>query len=132
MHRYYTHPPSLFLSHTDTHAAARPKMSELQLIKWYKDGQVMRLRVMQEVMPEWKALGTVLGVPESVLRGFVKQHRDDPEDCFRAVIGRWMDGALDTRNKYPYSWQGLIAALLDSGKERLAKDLMEALPNRVL
>ncbi len=80
-------------------------------------------------MPEWKKLGTTLGVPESVLRGFVKQFRDDPEDCFRGVIGRWMDGGLDTRDKYPYTWKGLISALTDCGKTYVAQELKQALPN---
>ena len=106
-------------------------MSEVQLIKWEKDGKKKHLRVMENIAHKWKNLGTIFGIPEAVLIGYQRRNMGNQDDCLCAVIGKWMEsGSRPNRETYPYTWDGFIRALRDISLDEVAEDLMEALPRK--
>ena len=111
-------------------ADERPKMSELQLMKWCKGGQEKQLRIKADIAPRWKELGTTLGISPAELEGFERQKMLNQEECCYAVLQRWLENGSQPREAYSVTWKGLIKALRDTSLREIADELETALCKR--
>ena len=102
-------------------------LSHLNLIKW-KDasGEIRRLHLIEEMSHKWCSIGGIIGMSHSVLENIVEKNRGNPEECCRAVLGRWLDNPPPD---YPTTWQGLLELLEDSQLCKVASDLKKLLNN---
>ena len=105
----------------------RPTMRELQLIKWYKDGQEKHLRIKASTAPNWKNLGTTFGISPAELDGFERQNMLNQEGCCYAVLQRWLENGSQPKDAYAVTWIGLIQALRDTSLREIADELETAL-----
>ena len=97
-------------------------MKQLQLIKWPSGDKIMPI---ETIATHWRKLGTTLGIPETVLKGFSTTHMKEQEDCCREVLQRWLERGSVPKESYPVNWEGLINALEDTGLDVVADDMRQ-------
>ena len=97
-------------------------------MKWRKDGQIQRLKIADTICNEWRKIGKILSIPAAKLQTWSTQTRDDPLGCLNKVLDHWFQNPPDN---YPLKWSAFIELLEDVEFPEVAKDLREALDNRV-
>ena len=97
----------------------------LTLIKWTDpQGKLHKLRIVQSICPQWRNIGNLLDISDSVLESTLSHYRGDLEECCYAVLRRWLDnGSPD----YPLTWEGLLELLEDADCAQVAEELRYAL-----
>lgn len=100
----------------------RPTMTQLQLIKWPSGDKIV---LIETTAVHWRRLGTTLGIPEQVLKGFATTHTREQEECLREVLQRWLDRGSVPKESYTVNWEGLINALEDTGLDVVADDMRQ-------
>ena len=100
-------------------------MKDLTLMKWKdSEGKQHKLRIVQSICPQWRAIGNMLDISDSVLESTLSHYRGDLEECCYAVLRRWLDnGSPD----YPLTWEGLLELLEDADCAQVAEELRGAL-----
>ena len=100
-------------------------MKYLKLIKW--GGETERFKrffLMENISPNWRDIGELIGLPVSALRNIATEHRDKPLDCCRAVLGHWLE---NPPKEYPITWKGLIELLKDCKLGQVVSELRSIL-----
>ena len=97
-------------------------------MKWRKDGQTQRLKIADTICNEWKKIGKILSIPPAKLQTWSTQARDDPLSCLNKVLDHWFQNPPDD---YPLKWSAFIELLEDTDFTDLARELRDALDNRV-
>ena len=97
----------------------------LTLMKWKDtEGKPHKLRIVQSICPQWRTIGNLLDISDSVLESILSQYRGNLEECCYAVLRRWLDnGSPD----YPLTWEGLLELLEDADCAQVAEELKIAL-----
>jgi hypothetical protein len=92
-------------------AAVPLTIESLCFLKWI-DGRGLQLSYCLEVhvSAEWEEFCLKLGFSNDIKR-LNKMHMQDPTQCWRAVMQKWLDDAGD-RN-YPAKWEGVYKLLED-------------------
>ena len=114
----------------------RPEVTNYLLdeMKWETaSGRQKTISIYQEAAHKWKKLATKLGLGEGEIDGIESEKRGKAIDCVRSVFGRWLENAQRMKHcdKYPKSWEGLMALLGDSELAELAKEVEEALKSKL-
>ena len=111
------------------HHTGRITVKHLTLIKWKDDGGVVKLFYLREnIAYKWRIIGELLGLTYSKLQSLAAKHRDQPEECCRAVLGLWLQSPP---TDYPTTWQGLIDLLEDSQLNEVVSQLRTALSKAI-
>ena len=79
---------------------------------------------MEKITYKLRTLGELLGMPFSKVQSLAVEHRDRPEECYRAVLNQWLDNPPPD---YPTTWQGLIELLEDSQLGQVVSELRTVL-----
>lgn len=102
----------------------------LSLIKWKEseDGEVQELRIYDSSKSKWNRIGRCLGFDE----GHIESIGDDCCNNYSRVckvFQEWFEnaGGLPNYKKYPKTWEGMIALLIDSALTELSDKLKKAL-----
>ena len=100
-------------------------VKNLTLIKWTDpQGKLHKLRIVQSICPQWRTIGNLLDISDSVLESILSQYRGNLEECCYAVLRRWLDnGSPD----YPLTWEGLLELLADIDCSQVSEELRDAL-----
>ena len=107
----------------------RVKVKHLTLIKWRDDrGEVQHFYLKENIAYKWRTIGELLGLTYSKLQSLTDKHRDQPEECCRAVLGLWLE---NPPQDYPDTWQGLIDLLEDSKLGQVVSQLRTALSKAI-
>ena len=109
------------------YADERPKIRELQLIKWCKGDEEKHLRIKASIAPRWKDFGITFGISLAELQAFERQNMLNQEDCCYSVFYRWLQNGSQPRDAYAVTWRGLIKALRDTSFREIANELETAL-----
>ena len=123
----------------DTAEAPLPVQPEvtnylLDEMKWETaSGTQEKISIYQQAAHKWKKLATKLGFGEGEIASIEREKHERDIDCVRSVFGRWLENAdgMKHRNKYPKSWDGLIALLGDSELTELANKVEAALKSKL-
>ena len=107
--------------------AAKPTPKSLFLIEWRDEkGEIKQLRIKQLICNQWKNIGDLLEIPESVLESWNTKHKEDSLKCIDSVMSHWLKCPIDD---YPVSWEGLKKLLKDVELSKVAEDIELALRN---
>ena len=79
---------------------------------------------MEKIQNRWRDIGQLVEISPSQLEAISTQHRDNPLECCRDVLGRWSENPPDD---YPATWDGLIELLDDCKLTLVANELKDAL-----
>ena len=79
---------------------------------------------MDKISMAWRTLGLLLGLPISSLDSLAVEHRDNPVECCRAVLGQWLDSPP---SDYPATWKGFMELLEDSQLDGVVSELKTVL-----
>ena len=102
----------------------------LSLIKWKEseNGEVQELRIYDSAESKWDRIGRCLGFNEGHIESIGDvRHNNYSRVC--KVFQEWFEnaGGLPNHMKYPKTWEGLIALLVDSALKELSDKLRRAL-----
>ena len=106
----------------------KPTNRTLTLLKWNDRGKVKKLRVVNEIVNQWRRIGNLLDIPRPTLDGWETQTNHNPEQCCDKVLGNWLQNPPDD---YPATWNGLLELLGDAEYKELVETLKKALVNKV-
>ena len=79
---------------------------------------------MDKMSHRWRDIGQLVGVSIGQLDSISTKHREDPVECVRDVLGKWMENPPED---YPNTWSGLVELLNDCHLSTVADDLKTAL-----
>ena len=93
------------------------------LLHYQRDGEEEPVRIIDEVAPNWKNLGTFLNFAESELDSILKQH-SKPEECCKDMLAKWLAGYNDSKHDAsPVTWETLLKAIKDARWGVLARKI---------
>ena len=108
------------------------RMNLLQLIRYYdsETQQHLKIKIIEEVASNWEEVAGQLGFTPGVIVA-VKNPGcgKTPDACFKEILRRWMANATGMPNadRYPCTWRGIHALLIDTTHTTVANDLKEAI-----
>ena len=79
---------------------------------------------MDEIAFKWHDIGVLVGLSFAQLKSVSSEHRGNPMECCRAVLGNWLD---NPPADYPVTWPGLIELLEDSQLGQVVSELRKVL-----
>lgn len=101
------------------------KARYLQLIKWKDEqGETQKFFLMEKIQNKWRDIGQLVEISHSQLEAISTQHRDNPLECCRDVLGKWLE---NPPHDYPATWDGLIELLGDCKLASVVNELKTAL-----
>ncbi len=111
---------------------ASAEATHLQLIKYIDSvtGKKETIRIYDELAPNWRKVGKILGFQEYTLRTVESSGSGKtPEQCITDIMGRWKDNAPNMVNKdrFPGNMRGVYNLLVDAEQSELARRLDTAL-----
>ena len=98
----------------------KPKLAELHELEGHGG---RRIRLIEEVGYEWKALAVELDFDESRIDSIDTAAYSKHEDACHQMFVEWLDGDSDL--KQPVTWSTLIQCLIDAGLVDVADRLKE-------
>ena len=100
-------------------------MKHLNLIKWNDGGgETQRFYLMENISPNWRGIGELIGLSMPVLKNIATKHRDEPLECCRDVLRHWLE---NPPSDYPITWRGLIELLKDCKLGQIVSELESVL-----
>ena len=104
-------------------SGATPKLNELSLFKYTKDGKKQKLNIINRASHKWRQIAEQLSdYPNMASR--LEQRHHDPVECLRQVFIECFI------NKKPancdHNWNGIIELLDDIGEETLSEEVKTA------
>ena len=104
-------------------STAQPTLKNLQLIRWQdENGELKKFRLKTLICNEWKVIGDLVEVPNSILESWGTKYREDSLQCIKRVLSHWLDHPTE---EYPASWEGLYRLLEDIECSDVAKTLKQ-------
>ena len=83
-----------------------------------------QLRIKDSICNEWRDIGHLFNIKNSVLKAWATACRDKPLDCIEEVMTYWFENPIA---EYPVSWEGLKDLLNDIQHNEVTKELEKAL-----
>ena len=118
---------TLILTSTLNLNTAKPTPKNLLLIEWMNvKGEIKQLRIKQLICNQWRDIGDLLEIPQSIVESWNTKHKEDPLKCINPVMRHWLQCPTDD---YPVSWEGLKKLLKDVQLSEVAQDIELALRN---
>ena len=104
---------------------AKPTSKNLYLIEWMNEKrETKQLRIKESICNQWREIGNLLEISDSVLESWNTKHKEDSLKCISSVMSHWLECPTDD---YPVSWEGLKKLLNDVRLSEVAKDIEVAL-----
>ena len=111
------------LSHI--HLDMRPELKYIDLITWKNGEKTSEFRLINHISNKCYEISTQLQVPKWVYGAWVKNNFGDTcHDLFQ----HWLESG---HGLYPVTWNGMIQVLKDVQLGEVAKQLKEALLNKI-
>ena len=79
---------------------------------------------MENISPNWRDIGELIGLPVPTLKNIATEHRDKPIGCCRDVLHHWLE---NPPSDYPITWRGLIELLKDCKFGQIVSELKSVL-----
>ena len=102
----------------------KPKLKELQLLKG-PDGR--KVRIIDEMAPEWEKLADTLGFEATEISCIKKDHRQEPVTSCCLMLDTWLQESPNNQLREPVTWETLIQCLTETGCSILVLDLQTVL-----
>ena len=104
----------------------RPRLQELSLLKFTRDGKKEQLRLITEISPHWQAVALALDFTPCKIAIAKKNHIRDLVGAATDILTQWM--GMDPE----HCWAKLISALREASDELhvVAHDLEQALTSQ--
>lgn len=102
----------------------KPKLKDLQLLKG-PDGR--KVRIIDEVAPEWEKLAGTLAFEAVEISCIKKDHCQEPVTSCRQVLDTWLQENPDNQLRDPVTWATLIQCLTEADCSILVQDLQMVL-----
>jgi hypothetical protein len=100
-------------------------LKHLNLIRWRDGrGETQRFYLMENISPNWRGVGELIGLSVPALRNIATDHHDKSLECCRAVFGHWLE---NPPTDYPITWRGLIELLKDCKLGQVVSELQSVL-----
>lgn len=107
-----------------------PKIGDFNLIKYKgKDGSEKKLRILSRASRKWREIAGEFFDEQNLVDNLDDKHRGDSTACLRAVFSEFLSRHL--ANNYTRDWKGIIRVFDDLDDEALAKEVKEAILNRI-
>lgn len=108
-------------------SGATPKLNELSLLKYTKDGNKQKLNIIRKASHVWRQIAEQLSDDPNMAARLDQKHHD-PTECLRQVFIECFI------NKKPanctHDWNGIIELLDDIGEETLSEEVRTAVLNK--
>ena len=94
------------------------------MIKWVDANGKQEFKLGQKISSKWRDIGYQIDMTQNELDGLGKQKGQDSDECWTAVMGKWLQG--QGSSDYPVTWEGLYTLLDDIGVSEITAGLKKA------